>query len=344
MINTPSISKKEKKVSLLIENYIQKYGFYVNRKFNNIWVENSNYYENNKKNRIILLNSHCDTVLPGKNWDINPFKAKKINDKILGLGSNDAGASVVSMISSFIYLSNLPRLSYKLILSITAEEEISGSFGIKSILPEIGYIDLGIVGEPTEMKAAIAEKGLLILDCISKGETAHSAYCDSGKNAIYIATKDIEKLRKKNIFKKKSKLLGNTILNVTQIQGGIQHNVIPDSCYFVLDIRTNDLYKNEEIIKIIQKNITSKVHPRYTRSNYFSTNIKKHPIVKKAKSIGIKIYGSPTLSDKSLMDFPSIKMGVGNSSRSHTPNEYILISEIFEGIDIYIQLLENFNF
>ncbi|AWU43191.1 acetylornithine deacetylase [Blattabacterium punctulatus] len=340
IINTPSLSKKEKKVSYLIENYISKYGFYIKRKFNNIWTENTNY--NKKKNiRTILLNSHHDTVKPGKNWETDPFTAIKKKDKLIGLGSNDAGASVVSLISTFIYLSNLCVLPYKLVLSITAEEEISGSLGVRSILPELGYIDLGIIGEPTKMKVAIAEKGLIILDVISKGKTGHSAR-NQGVNAIYIATKDIEFLRNFQ-FDRKSKLLGFPILTVTQIKGGIQHNVIPDLCSFVIDIRTNELYSNEELIEIIQKKIRSKIKPRslHLHSSFINTI---HPIVLKAKLIGIKTYGSPTLSDQSIMPFPTIKIGVGDSIRSHTPNEYVLISEIIDGIDIYIRLLKDFQF
>ncbi|WP_185869366.1 M20 family metallo-hydrolase [Blattabacterium cuenoti] len=341
IINIPSISKQENKVSFLIEDYLHKYGFYVKRKFNNIWTENTNYSEK-KNTKTILLNSHYDTVKPGKNWITNPFTAIKKEGKLIGLGSNDAGASVVSLISSFIYLSSLSKLSYRLILSITAEEEISGSLGVITVLPELGRIDLGIVGEPTKMQVAIAEKGLIVLDCIAEGKTGHSARYNIGINAIYIATRDIEYL-KNFYFERKSKLLGFTTLNVTQIQGGIQHNVIPDFCSFVIDIRTNELYKNEELIEMIQTKIQSKMKPRsyHLNSSFIDPT---HPIVLKAKFIGINTYGSPTLSDQSIMPFPTIKMGVGDSLRSHTPNEYVFISEIMEGIDIYICLLKDFNF
>ncbi|WP_341655734.1 M20 family metallo-hydrolase [Blattabacterium cuenoti] len=340
IINTPSISKQENKVSFLIEDYLYKYGFHVKRKFNNIWTENHNFYK--KKNvPTILLNSHHDTVKPGKNWITDPFTAIQKENKLIGLGSNDAGASVVSLISTFIYLSNLSELSYKLVLSITAEEEISGTSGIRSILSELGSIDLGIVGEPTQMQVAIAEKGLIVLDCIAEGKTGHSAR-NTGINAIYVATKDIEKLRN-FYFDRKSDLLGITTLNVTQIQGGIQHNVIPDTCSFVIDIRTNELYKNEELIDMIRKEIHSKMKPRSSHLNSSFIN-PMHPIVLKAKFIGRNTYGSPTLSDQSIMPFSTIKMGVGDSVRSHTPNEYVLISEIMEGIDIYISLLKDFYF
>ncbi len=340
IINTPSISKQENKVSFLIEDYLYKYGFHVKRKLNNIWTENHNFYKK-KDVRTILLNSHHDTVKPGKSWITDPFTAIQKENKLIGLGSNDAGASVVSLISTFIYLSNLSELSYKLVLSITAEEEISGSSGIRSILSELGSIDLGIVGEPTQMQVAIAEKGLIVLDCIAEGKTGHSAR-NTGINAIYVATKDIENLRN-FYFDRKSDLLGITTLNVTQIQGGIQHNVIPDTCSFVIDIRTNELYKNEELIDMIRKKIHSKIKLRSSHLNSSFIN-PMHPIVLKAKFIGRNTYGSPTLSDQSIMPFSTIKMGVGDSVRSHTPNEYVFISEIMEGIDIYISLLKDFYF
>ncbi|AWU43737.1 acetylornithine deacetylase [Blattabacterium sp. (Cryptocercus kyebangensis)] len=341
IINTPSISKKEKKVSFLIEDYISKYGFHIKRKYNNIWTESTNYTKKKENIRTILLNSHHDTVKPGKNWETDPFTSIQKEDKLIGLGSNDAGSSVVSLIATFIYLSNLCVLPYRLILSITAEEEISGPLGVRSILPELGFIDLGIIGEPTKMQVAIAEKGLIILDGISEGKTGHSAR-NTGVNAIYIATKDIECLRNLQ-FDRKSKLLGFPILTVTQIQGGIQHNVIPDFCSFVIDIRNNELYSNEELIEIIQKKIRSKIKPRSFHSHSSFIN-QRHPIVLKSKLIGLKTYGSPTLSDQSIMPFPTIKIGVGDSIRSHTPNEYVLISEIIDGIDIYIRLLKDFQF
>ncbi|WP_185872544.1 M20/M25/M40 family metallo-hydrolase [Blattabacterium cuenoti] len=343
IINTPSISKQEQEVSLLIEDYLSKYGFNINRKFNNIWTENNNYIKN-QNTPTILLNSHHDTVHPGTNWDTDPYTAIiKKNNKLIGLGSNDAGASVVALISAFIYLSSLSIiLPYKLILSITAEEEISGNEGVKSILSELGKIDVGIIGEPTNMQVAIAEKGLIVLDCLAIGKSAHSASSPhSGINAIYIATKDIEYL--KNIrFTRESKLLGKTTLTVTQIKGGIQHNMIPDCCSFVLDIRTNELYDKEELISIIKNNISSKIQIRSSTYN-FSFIDQNHPIVLQSKKLNLKLYGSPTLSDQSNMSFATIKIGVGDSVRSHTPNEYIYISEIINGIDIYIRLLKDFQ-
>lgn len=338
LINTPSISRYETKTADIISNYLYSHGVKIKRKFNNIWAVNNNFYYN-KKNTI-LLNSHHDTVNHGKNWNTNPFLALKDNDKIIGLGSNDAGASVVSLISTFIYLNQLKYLPYKLILSITAEEEISGLKGVKSIIPELGKIDLGIIGEPTGMNIAIAEKGLIVLDCVSIGRTGHVCF-NKGVNALYIALDDIKFLRNK-IFKK-SPILGSVKINVTQMNCGIQHNVIPDICSFVVDIRTNEYYDNIELINIIKNNIKSKVTPRsYNLNSSFINN--EHPILKKAKKLKIKTFGSSTLSDQSIMNFPTIKIGPGKSIRSHSPNEYILSSEIKNAIDIYIKLLENFNF
>ncbi|WP_185882206.1 M20/M25/M40 family metallo-hydrolase [Blattabacterium cuenoti] len=343
IINTPSVSKQEQEVSFLIEDYMSKYGFHINRKFNNIWTENNNYIKN-KNTPTILLNSHHDTVHPGTNWYTDPYTAIIKNNKLIGLGSNDAGASVVALISAFIYLSSLSiLLPYKLILAITAEEEIAGNEGVKSILSELGKIDVGIIGEPTNMQVAIAEKGLIVLDCLAIGKSAHSALSpNSGINAIYIATKDIEYLKTIR-FTRESKLLGRTTLTVTQIKGGIQHNMIPDSCSFVLDIRTNELYDQEELIFFIKKNLSSTIKIRSSMYN-FSFIDPTHPIVLKSKKLNLKIYGSPTLSDQSHMSFATIKIGVGDSVRSHTPNEYIYISEILNGIDIYIRLLKDFQF
>jgi acetylornithine deacetylase len=339
LINTPSISRKEKKTADIIQIFLKKYGFFTNRKFNNIWVENNNCKKKNPKK--ILLNSHHDTVYPSKNWKYNPFKSVIKGEKIIGLGSNDAGGCVVSLIIVFIYLSSLYELPYKLILVLSAEEEINAKKGIKSILPQLGKIDLGIIGEPTKMNMAIAEKGLIVLYCQSNGKTGHAAR-EEGINSIYLALDDIQWIRKYN-FKKNSNLLGKIKTNVTQIKAGIQRNVIPDICNFTVDIRFNEFYSYKEIFNLFKKNIKSKI---LTNSYFLNPSFIKnsHPIIKKAKKIGIKTYGSPTLSDQSLMKFDTIKIGVGDSARSHTQNEYIMIYEIKKGIDIYINLLKDFSF
>lgn len=337
LINTPSLSGEEDKTADLIVDFLTDHGIQANRKFNNIWAVSANH--SGQDVPTILLNSHHDTVKPGKHWASDPFLAAREGDKIIGLGSNDAGASAVSLISTFIYLSRLSRLSYKLVLAITAEEEISGARGVSAVLPELGSIDWGIVGEPTGMQVAIAEKGLIVLDCLAHGKTGHAAR-DEGINALYIALGDIQRL-KQHQFEKVSDILGPLKLTVTQIQGGIQHNVVPDLCSFVVDIRTNELYSNEEVIALLREGIRSEISPRSYHLNSSCID-REHPIVKKAQTLGLETFGSPTLSDQSVMDFPTIKMGPGDSLRSHIPNEYVLCSEIEEGIDLYIRLLEDF--
>ncbi|WP_110477176.1 M20 family metallo-hydrolase [Candidatus Karelsulcia muelleri] len=335
LINTPSISKEEQKTAEIIEFFFLKYNFFPKRKYNNIWIENNN-YENDKYT--ILLNSHHDTIQPSYGWKTDPFLAKEDGNKIIGLGSNDAGGSVVSLIATFIYINSLPKFKYKLILIISAEEEIRATRGVESILCYLGKINLGIIGEPTKMQLAIAEKGLIVLDCLSIGQTGHAAR-DEGINALYIAINDIRWL-KNYIFEKKSDILGNIKLTVTKIQCGIQRNVIPDTCYFTVDIRTNEIYSQEEILYRIKKNIYSKILSSSYRLKSSSID-PNHKIVNIAKRLNIKIFGSPTLSDQSVMNFPTVKIGVGDSSRSHTPNEYILLSEIESGIDLYLKLLLN---
>ncbi|WP_110495939.1 M20 family metallo-hydrolase [Candidatus Karelsulcia muelleri] len=335
LINTPSISKEEQKTAEIIEFFFRKYNFFPKRKYNNIWIENNN-YENDKYT--ILLNSHHDTIQPSYGWKTDPFLAKEDGNKIIGLGSNDAGGSVVSLIATFIYINSLPKFKYKLILIISAEEEIRATRGVESILCYLGKINLGIIGEPTKMQLAIAEKGLIVLDCLSIGQTGHAAR-DEGINALYIAINDIRWL-KNYIFEKKSDILGNIKLTVTKIQCGIQRNVIPDTCYFTVDIRTNEIYSQEEILYRIKKNIYSKILSSSYRLKSSSID-PNHKIVNLAKRLNIKIFGSPTLSDQSVMNFPTVKIGVGDSSRSHTPNEYILLSEIESGIDLYLKLLLN---
>lgn len=336
LISTPSLSKEEHKTADIIESFLRKKKLNPKRKYNNIWIENHNY---DNDNYTILLNSHHDTIKPSNGWETDPFLAKEYVNQIIGLGSNDAGGSVVSLIATFIYINSLPKYKYKLILIISAEEEIRATRGVESIFCYLGKINLGIIGEPTNMHMAIAEKGLIVLDCLSIGKTGHAARFE-GINALYLAIDDIIWL-KNYVFKNKSYLLGNLKLTVTKIQCGIQRNVIPDTCYFTVDIRTNEIYSHEYIINKIKKNIKSKIISSSYRlkSSYIDPN---HNIVKTAKNINIKIFGSPTLSDQSVMNFPTVKLGVGDSSRSHTPNEYILISEIEYGIDLYINLLLNF--
>ncbi len=338
MIAIPSFSREENRTADLLFSFLKSYNCNPKRLKNNIWSESENHSKNAP---VILLNSHHDTVKFGEGWKTEPHTPTLKGDKLIGLGSNDAGASVISLIASFIYLSQLPRLPYQLILALSAEEEVSGKNGIRLLLPELGKIDLGIVGEPTQMHGAIAEKGLIVLDCIAHGKTGHAAR-NEGENALYKALKDIHFFQN-HPFQKKSPILGKTKMTVTQIEAGSQHNVVPDRCHFVVDIRTNELYQNVEVIEEIKKHIVSEITPRSYHLN--SSRIEQnHPLVQKLIQMGRKTYGSPTLSDQASMNFQTIKLGPGMSARSHTPNEFICLSEIKEGIQLYIELLEDFTF
>ena len=333
LIATPSVSGEEDRTAGIIEAFLKEKGKSPCRKLNNIWCVSDNSHENAP---VILLNSHHDTVKASGKWSHDPCQPVVQGDYLYGLGSNDAGASVVSLLAAYLHLSSQPGLPYNLIIAITAEEETSGANGITCIMEELGRIDLAVVGEPSEMQMAVAEKGLVVLDCVAEGKAGHAAR-DEGINAIYAALPDIEFIRKHH-FPRSSDLLGPVKMTVTQINSGHQHNVVPARCEFVVDIRTNEHYSNREIVSYLQQHLQSRVEPRSVRLN--SSNIPlDHPIVKRGVEMGLKHYGSPTLSDQALMDFTSIKIGPGKSSRSHTADEFILLSEIEQGIDTYIKLL-----
>lgn len=335
LISTPSLSRQESKTANILEAFFSKKGIQTHRKFNNIWAHNKHFQ---KAKPIILLNSHHDTVKPAEGWNSDPFKPLAEGNKLTGLGSNDAGGPLVSLIGTFLHFYHKENLPYNLILAATAEEEISGPNGVASILDSLGPIDLGIVGEPTQMQMAIAEKGLMVMDCISHGRTGHAAR-NEGINAIYEALPDIEWFRTYS-FPKISPVLGKTKMTVSQIEAGIQHNVVPDRCKFVVDIRTTEQYTNREVYEHITEHVKSEVKPRSFRLNSSGIDL-NHPIVQKGLSLGLTYFGSPTLSDQSLMPFTTIKIGPGDSARSHTPNEFIMLSEIKEGIELYIQLLSD---
>ena len=337
LIKTPSFSGEEGHTASLIQEFLTGHGVLVQRRQHNVWAVSEDF---DAGKPTILLNSHYDTVKPGAGWNHDPFGAVLEGDKLIGLGSNDAGASVVSLLATFLYLKDKPRV-FNLICAITAEEETSGANGIRSVLPELGAIDLGIVGEPTGMNLAIAEKGLIVLDGTAHGQTGHAAR-DEGENALYKAIEDIQWLRKHQ-FSKVSPLLGPVKMTVTQINAGTQHNVVPDRCKFVVDVRTNELYQNQEIVDFIRANVQSEIVPRSTHLNSSGIS-EQHPLVRKGVAMGKTLYGSPTLSDQSMMPFETLKMGPGESARSHTPNEYILVSEIQAGIRDYVKLLTDFSF
>ncbi len=337
LIKTPSFSREEAGTATLIEEFLAAHGVAAQRRRNNVWAVSAHF---DAGRPTILLNSHHDTVKPGVGWKYAPFGAGREGDKLIGLGSNDAGASVVSLLAAFLYFQDKP-IAFNLICAITAEEEISGANGIRSVLPELGKIDLGIVGEPTGMNLAIAEKGLLVLDGTAHGKTGHAAR-DEGENALYKALDDIQWLRNYQ-FSRVSPLLGPVKMTVTQLTAGAQHNVVPDRCQFVVDVRTNELYQNQEIVEIIQENARSEIVPRSTHLNS-SCISENHPLVRKGVAMGKTVYGSPTLSDQSMMPFETLKMGPGESARSHTPDEYILVGEVRAGIRDYIELLTDFRF
>ena len=336
LIRIPSISREEGLCADLIENYIAENGYTVSRLKNNVWTIASGFDGNRPT---LLLNSHIDTVKPVDGWTFDPFIPTEKDGKIYGLGSNDAGASVVALLHTFFLLSQ-ENQPYNLIFSATAEEELSGKDGIELLLKELPKIDFAIVGEPTNMQLAVAEKGLMVLDCTAHGKAGHAAR-NEGENAIYKALADIEWFRNYR-FPNVSEFLGEVKMSVTQINAGTQHNVVPDRCTFVVDIRSNELYYNEEILEEIKKHISCDAVPRSTRLSSSATPL-NHPIIVKAKETGREIFGSPTLSDQALMPFPSVKIGPGKSSRSHTADEFVEIKEIEQGISVYYELLSGLN-
>jgi len=305
---------------------------------NNVWVTSTRFDE---KLPTILLNSHHDTVKPVAGWTYEPFAASVVDGMIYGLGSNDAGASLVSLLATFVHLDGVERRGYNLIFAASAEEEVSGTNGMEALLGVMPGIDVGIVGEPTRMEMAVAEKGLLVLDCVARGKAGHAAR-NEGVNAIYLAMEDIRWFQG-HVFDKVSDLLGPVKMTVSMIKAGQQHNVVPDTCEFVVDIRVNELYTNEEVLEMASKSVGCEVKPRSLRLNSSRIEL-SHPLVARGLALAIPYYGSPTMSDQVFMRFPTIKMGPGDSARSHTADEFILIDEITSGIEKYCELLEGFTF
>lgn len=336
MVAISSISRNEGEVADMIQESVACMGLKVNRDGNNLWVLQEAWAEGKPT---VLLNAHIDTVKPASGYTRDPFAPTIEGDTLWGLGTNDDGASVVSLLAAFRYLSTKTDLPYNLIWSATAEEEVSGKNGVESILGKLGRIEFGIVGEPTGMQMAVAEKGLMVLDCTTEGVSGHAAR-NEGVNAIYKALPIVEWFRTKQ-WEKVSPFLGPVKMSVTQIDAGTQHNVVPDKCHFVVDVRVNDLYKNQELLDLIKGDEHTKectVQERSTRLNSSHIDV-DHPIVKKALGMDIKLFGSPTLSDQALMSFPTVKIGPGDSARSHTADEYIKISEIENAVATYIKLL-----
>jgi len=334
LIRIPSFSKEEHGTAACIEAFFLEQRIPCFRKQNNVWAYNK-YYDALKPT--ILLNSHHDTVKPNSGYTHDPFDARIIDGKLYGLGSNDAGGPLVSLIAAFLHFYHQENLHYNLCLAATAEEEISGKNGVELLFSELEGIDFAIVGEPTEMHLAIAEKGLMVLDCTAHGASGHAAR-EEGDNAIYKALPDIEWFRTFK-FPKESTVFGPVKMSVTMIQAGSQHNVVPATCTYVVDVRTTDAYSNEEVLAIIRQHVNNEVQPRSTRLNPSSIPM-EHPIVQVGLALGRKTYGSPTMSDQALIPVPSLKIGPGNSARSHSADEFIYLSEIEEGITLYIALLD----
>jgi len=334
LIAVQSFSKQEAETAQLIANFFEKKNIPFERQKNNIWALNR-YFDAAKPT--ILLNSHHDTVKPNPSWTRDPFAPLEQAGKLYGLGSNDAGGSLCSLIVTFCHFYDNPHLTHNLVLAATAEEEISGRDGLELIVPNLPLIDFAIVGEPTEMHLAVAEKGLLVLDCIAHGKSGHAAR-EEGENAIYRAIQDIQWISHYK-FPKISPTLGPIKMSVTIINAGSQHNVVPDACKFTIDVRVTDQYTLEEVIAVIQANIQSEIVARSIRLRPSSIPV-SHPIVQAGLALGRQTYGSPTTSDQALIDCPSLKMGPGHSGRSHTADEFIYLHEIEAGIEQYIKMLE----
>ncbi len=336
LIETQSYSTQETNTALLIEDWFTKNQISFNRTNNNIWAVNKSFKPGKPT---LLLNSHHDTVKPNSAYTRNPLEAKVEGDKLYGLGSNDAGGCLVSLLATFTYFYNYENLKYNLIIVASAEEENSGANGLNSMLPIIPKVDVAIVGEPTLMNLAVAEKGLVVFDAVVKGTPSHAAHPNSN-NAIY---NTIEALQwfKDFKFEKTSKALGDVKLTVSQINAGTQHNVVPGHVDLVIDVRVNDAYSNAEIAAILQEKApVSSIKARSLRLNSSSIPM-DHDLVKSGLSMGRKSYGSPTLSDQAALSCPSLKLGPGDSTRSHSADEFIYLSEIKEGIKIYVELLNN---
>jgi len=334
LIATPSFSKEEDETAGILCRFIGEKGIQHSRVGNNVYALNK-YYDVNKPS--ILLNSHHDTVKPNKGYTFDPFSPFEKDGKLFGLGSNDAGGCLVSLLATFLYFYDRDDLDHNVVFAASAEEEISGVNGIELVLPYLGKLDYGIVGEPTKLEMAVAERGLMVIDCTAEGRSGHAAR-NEGENALYKAVDDINWLRNYK-FEKVSPLLGESRLTATVISTeNLQHNVVPSQCKYVIDVRVNELYTFEEILDALKNNLKSKFKPRTTRMKSTSIAL-DHPLVKAGINLGKGYYGSPTTSDKALMPFATLKMGPGDSARSHTADEFIYLDEIKEGINTYIQLV-----
>lgn len=337
LIATPSVSRDEKRAADVMVTFMRERGMECRREGNNVWTVCGDYDEGRPT---LLLNAHIDTVKPVESWKRNPFEPVVEGDRLYGLGSNDCGGGLVSLLQAFRIMAGRPR-HYNLVYLASAEEEVSGKDGISRALPLLPHVDVAIVGEPTGMQPAIAEKGLMVIDGTAHGKSGHAAR-DEGVNAIYEALDDLVWLRGYR-FGRVSGLLGPVKMSVTVVNAGTQHNVVPDECRFVIDVRSNELYTNEEIFDFIRSHVRSELHARSFRLG--SSRIDpEHPLVRRMTARGMQPFGSPTLSDQALMPFQSLKLGPGQSSRSHSADEYICVGEIAEAIRTYVELLDGARF
>ncbi|MGN8224597.1 M20 family metallo-hydrolase [Gracilimonas sp. BCB1] len=336
LISIQSYSGEEDKTADVLSGVLKEYGFEPQRKVNNVWAFSGKI---DPQKPTILLNSHHDTVKATSKWTKDPFTPTLKDAKLYGLGSNDAGGPLVSLLATFVFLSQKEQ-PYNLVFLASAEEETSGRNGVPIVLPELPNIDFAIVGEPTSMNLAIAERGLIVLDCVSHGQSGHAAR-NEGENALYKAMDDINWFRSYQ-FEKTSDVLGPVNMTITMIEAGSQHNVVPDECRFVVDVRPNEFYSNDEVVRLIREHVECEVNPRSANLNASGISA-DHPIIKRAELSGINMYGSMTMSDQVHMPFDSVKIGPGDTRRSHTADEYIELDEIRNGIKTYITLLDQWE-
>lgn len=334
LIATPSVSRDERRAADIMEEELVRCGFTPHREANNVWAIGSCQREDRPT---LLLNAHIDTVKPVASYTRNPYEPSLEDGTLYGLGSNDCGGGLVSLLQVFRELSASERCPYNLVYLASAEEEVSGKDGISRALPLLPHIDVAIVGEPTGMQPAVAEKGLMVVDITAHGKSGHAAR-NEGVNAIYEALDDLCWIRSHR-FDRVSRFLGPTKMQATVVNAGTQHNVVPDECKIVVDVRTNELYTNEEVFDIISSHCKSECRARSFRLHSSRIDL-NHPLVERCVALGLQPFGSPTLSDQALMPFASLKLGPGQSARSHSADEYIKVSEIEHAIGLYLRLLE----
>ena len=332
MVSIPSFSREEGPVADYIEGWLRAHGLEPRRTGHNLWLDS----EPDSDKPLLLLNGHIDTVKPAGGYTLDPFTPSEEDGRIWGLGTNDDGASVVALLGAYMKLCEKPQ-PYHLVWSATAEEEVCGRNGIELMIPELGPVALGIIGEPTGMQMAVAEKGLMVLDCTARGKSGHAAR-EEGVNAIYEALKDIDWFRNYR-FPKVSPYLGPVKMSVTMIQAGTQHNVVPDACTFVVDVRPNGMYTNPELLALIKESVSCEVKERSTRIGSSHIDM-SHPVVQRGLSLGLEAFGSPTTSNQAIVPFTTLKIGPGQSSRSHTADEYVLKEEISSAVETYVSLLD----